>query len=75
VGEERRFNPRLGGEIGKGDFVGYMRNLRLSHPKKIDVAVPANLKCGLPNDDPARIADPSWGPLIFTFAGVWEIQR
>ena len=74
VGEERRFNPRLGGEIGEGDFVGYMNNLRLPHPKKIDVAVPANLKCGLPHDDPAGIADPSWAPLTYTFAGVWEIN-
>lgn len=74
VGEERRFNPRLGGEIAEGDFVGYMNNLRLPHPKKIDVAVPANLKCGLPHDDPALIADPGWAPLTYTFAGVWEIQ-
>ncbi|MGH6973174.1 MAG: MBL fold metallo-hydrolase [Stellaceae bacterium] len=74
VGEERRFNPRLGGETGEGDFVGYMENLRLPHPKKIDVAVPANLKCGRPNDDPAQISDPSWAPLTYTFAGIWEIQ-
>lgn len=74
VGEERRFNPRLGGEIAESDFVGYMNNLRLPHPKKIDVAVPANLKCGLPHDDPALIADPGWSPLTYTFAGVWEIQ-
>src|SRR5579863_4316301 len=31
--EERRFNPRIGGEIGIGDFTGYMNNLRLAHPK------------------------------------------
>ena len=30
VDEERRFNPRLGGEIGEADFVGYMNNLRLA---------------------------------------------
>ena len=41
VAEERRFNPRLGGEIGEGDFVGYMNNLGLPHPKLIDIAVPA----------------------------------
>jgi len=52
VGEECRFNPRLGGEVGEGDFTGYMKNLRLAHPKKIDVAVPANLKCGRPETDP-----------------------
>jgi len=74
VAEERRFNPRLGGEIGEDDFVGYMSNLRLPHPKKIDLAVPANLKCGRPHEDPALGADPDWAPLTYTFAGVWEIQ-
>ena len=44
VAEERRFNPRIGGEIGIGDFTGYMKNLRLAHPKLLDVAVPANLR-------------------------------
>ena len=48
VAEERRFNPRIGGEIGIGDFTGYMKNLRLAHPKLLDVAVPANLRCGRP---------------------------
>src|SRR5205085_1709976 len=46
VGEERRFNPRIGGEIGVGDFTGYMKNLGLAHPKLMDIAVPANLRCG-----------------------------
>src|SRR5689334_13735897 len=46
VTEERRFNPRLGGDTGIGDFTGYMKNMRLAHPKLMDVAVPANLRCG-----------------------------
>ncbi|HEU0216184.1 MAG TPA: MBL fold metallo-hydrolase [Stellaceae bacterium] len=74
VGEERRFNPRLGGEIGEGDFTGYMKNLRLAHPKKMDVAVPANLKCGRPETDPVATEDPIWAPLKYTFAGIWEID-
>jgi glyoxylase-like metal-dependent hydrolase (beta-lactamase superfamily II)/rhodanese-related sulfurtransferase len=74
VGEERRFNPRLGGEIGEGDFTGYMKNLRLAHPKKMDVAVPANLKCGRPDSDPDIAAEPSWAHLKYTFAGIWEID-
>ena len=49
VAEERRFNPRLGGDIGEADFVGYMENLGLPHPKLIDIAVPANLRCGRPD--------------------------
>ena len=74
VAEERRFNPRLGGEIGEGDFVGYMNNLGLPHPKLIDIAVPANLRCGRPAQDGALPAEPGWAPLTFTFAGIWEIQ-
>ena len=58
VAEERRFNPRLGGEIGVGDFTGYMKNLRLAHPKLIDVAVPANLRCGRPETTRRGGADP-----------------
>ena len=74
VAEERRFNPRLGGEIGEADFVGYMNNLGLPHPKLIDIAVPANLQCGRPQRDAALPAEPAWAPLTFTFAGIWEIQ-
>ncbi len=73
VAEERTFNPRLGGEIGEADFVGYMNNLGLPHPKLIDIAVPANLRCGRPEQDAAVPADPAWAPLTFTFAGIWEI--
>ena len=74
VAEERRFNPRLGGEIGEADFVGYMNNLGLPHPKLIDIAVPANLQCGRPERDAVLPAEPAWAPLTFTFAGIWEIQ-
>ncbi len=74
VGEERRFNPRLGGDIGEADFVGYMENLGLPHPKLIDIAVPANLRCGRPEADVPLPADPGWAPLTFTFAGIWEIE-
>jgi len=74
VAEERRFNPRLGGDIGEADFVGYMNNLGLPHPKLIDIAVPANLRCGHPEGDVPLQGDPGWAPLTFTFAGIWEIQ-
>jgi sulfur dioxygenase len=33
VREERNFNPRIAGEVSKEDFVGYMKNLNLPHPK------------------------------------------
>jgi rhodanese-related sulfurtransferase len=78
VAEERRFNPRLGGDIALGDFAGYMANLRLAHPKLLDVAVPANLRCGRPEGAEEQrqgpSADPSWAPLRYSFAGVWEID-
>jgi glyoxylase-like metal-dependent hydrolase (beta-lactamase superfamily II)/rhodanese-related sulfurtransferase len=74
VGEERRFNPRLGGQLSEDDFVGYMGNLGLPHPKQIDIAVPANLKCGRRTDAPAPLDEPSWAPLTLTFAGIWEVQ-
>jgi sulfur dioxygenase len=48
VAEEREFNPRLGGEISEEDFAGYMSNLGLPHPKKMEIAVPANLRSGRP---------------------------
>ena len=74
VAEELRFNPRLGAGILEGDFVGYMENLGLPHPKLIDVAVPANLRCGRPDEAVRMQADPAWAPLTFTFAGIFEIQ-
>src|SRR5262249_8288266 len=44
VREEKRWNPRVGGDASEGDFVGYMQNLGLPHPKQIDVAMPANMR-------------------------------
>jgi rhodanese-related sulfurtransferase len=74
VAEEQSFNPRLGDAVGETDFVGYMDNLGLPHPKLMDIAVPANLRCGRPESDAARATEPTWAPLTFTFAGFWEIQ-
>ncbi len=72
VAEEKEFNPRLGGPISEQDFVGYMQNLGLAHPKLLDVAVPANLRCGRPEREASD--QPDWAPLTFTFAGLWEMQ-
>lgn len=74
VAEEREFNPRLGGALNESDFAGYMNNLGLPHPKQIDVAVPANMKCGRQEAGQAPASEPDWGPLSYTFAGIWEIQ-
>jgi glyoxylase-like metal-dependent hydrolase (beta-lactamase superfamily II)/rhodanese-related sulfurtransferase len=74
VAEEKNFNPRLGGQLSESDFVGYMNNLGLPHPKQMDVAVPANLKCGEPDDAESVEDAREWAPLNYTFAGIWEIQ-
>jgi len=46
IGEEKRLNPRIAGK-SEAEFVEIMDNLSLPRPKKIDVAVPANRRCGL----------------------------
>ena len=74
VAEELRYNTRLGGDLNESDFVGYMQNLGLPHPKLMDVAVPANLACGRPEGDGTLPDEPTWAPLAFTFGGVWEIE-
>ena len=74
VEEERRYNPRLGGEVSEGDFAGHMSNLNLPHPKKLDIAVPANLRCGRPEGDAWAGSEPSWAHLHCTFGGLWEID-
>ncbi len=71
IGEEKRFNPRIGGGAHEEDFVGYMENLGLPHPKQLDIAVPANLRCGKPEGEAPHSA--SWGPVVTTYAGFTEI--
>jgi sulfur dioxygenase len=73
VAEERQFNPRVGGEASEGDFVGFMNNLALPHPKQLDVAVPANLQCGRPADGQVP-AQPAWGPVVTNYAGLPEVD-
>ncbi|MDW8280911.1 MAG: MBL fold metallo-hydrolase [Myxococcales bacterium] len=46
IGEEKAHNPRLQVR-SKQEYVEMMRNLKLANPKLMDVAVPANLSCGL----------------------------
>ena len=47
IGEEKRCNPRLAGKTREA-YIDIMQNLRLTHPRLMDVAVPANLACGQP---------------------------
>lgn len=53
VGQERDRNPRLGGRRTVDEFVAIMAALDLPYPKKIDVAVPANRRCGIVEGRPA----------------------
>ena len=73
IGEERRHNPRLGGDRSESDFEGTMQNLGLAHPKQIEHAVPANLVCGR---IPAAIAPIAldWAPLQRSYAGIDEVD-
>lgn len=45
IGEEKSYNPRLAGK-SRSDYIEIMNNLNLPDPKMMDLAVPANLRCG-----------------------------
>lgn len=74
VAEERRFNPRLGGDVNEADFTVSMQALHLPHPRQMAQAVPANLRCGQPDGAPPLQDAPAWAPLTLRFSGVWEIE-
>lgn len=46
IGSEKKHNPRVGESVTKEQFVKMMKELNLANPKKINIAVPANLQCG-----------------------------
>jgi sulfur dioxygenase len=53
IGEERSFNPRL--QVKSADqYVALMNSLNLPNPKMMDVAVPANSRVGLAQEEIAR---------------------
>lgn len=76
VGEEKRLNPRLGGGKSEEEFVEIMAKLQLAYPKKIDVALPANLACGVPTGLPVT-PDPlppqTWAPVEVSPGGLPEL--
>ena len=54
IGEEKAFNPRL--QVKSADeYAVLMNSLNLPNPKMMDVAVPANMKVGLAQDEIARL--------------------
>jgi rhodanese-related sulfurtransferase len=58
--------------VAERDFIGYMKNMGLAHPKQIDIAMPANLQCGRLTAEVSPPAEPTWAPLVYTYAGIWE---
>jgi len=53
IGEEKLFNPRLRVK-SVDEYAELMNNLKLANPKMMDVAVPANMRVGLHQDEVAR---------------------
>ena len=47
IAQEKKRNPRLGGERSLEEFKTIMANLNLPYPKFIDYAVPGNKQCGV----------------------------
>jgi glyoxylase-like metal-dependent hydrolase (beta-lactamase superfamily II) len=58
IAQEKKRNPRLGGERTVDEFRAIMASLNLPYPKFIDYAVPGNRQCGVcPDDVPANLAN------------------
>jgi rhodanese-related sulfurtransferase len=53
IGEEKAFNPRLQVKSAE-EYAALMNNLNLPNPKMMDVAVPANMRVGLRQEEIAR---------------------
>lgn len=58
IAQERERNPRAGGGKSLSEFVAIMNALALPYPKKMDLAVPANRRCGDCAHPPAVGLDP-----------------
>jgi sulfur dioxygenase len=73
IAEEKQHNPRVGGGASEKDFVHYMNAMQLPHPKKIDEALPANMRSGMPADGKLP-EEPAWADLRISFAGIPEVE-
>lgn len=56
--EEKKYNARVNQNTSFEDFVKTMSELKLAHPKKIHMALPANLACGVKSKEEARMFQP-----------------
>ncbi|MEX1196590.1 MAG: MBL fold metallo-hydrolase [Pseudohongiellaceae bacterium] len=73
VAEEKQHNPRVGGQASEKDFIHYMQAMQLPHPRKIDEALPNNMRCGEPED--GNMPDEQhWADLRITLAGFPEVD-
>lgn len=58
IAQERKRNPRLGGDTTSEQFRDIMTKLNLPYPKFIDYAVPGNRQCGVcPADLPDELSN------------------
>ncbi len=72
IGEEKAFNPRL--QVKSVDeYVELMNNLKLGNPKMMDVAVPANMKVGLAQEQIARRGWAVDAPQALTLVGRTDV--
>jgi glyoxylase-like metal-dependent hydrolase (beta-lactamase superfamily II)/rhodanese-related sulfurtransferase len=76
IAEEKRHNPRLGLHKSEAEFVAIMADLKLAYPKRIDVALPTNLQCGLATPAPVDGSTPAcrtWAPVERTTDNIPEL--
>ena len=72
IGEEKAYNPRL--QVKSVDeYVALMNNLKLANPKMMDVAVPANMKVGLHQEEIARRGWAVSAQAAMTLAGAADV--
>ena len=50
IGEEKEFNPRIGGGCSREEYIAIMNGLKLAKPARIEEAVPGNMACGLKDE-------------------------
>ena len=66
IGREKTTNPRLRLENDEATFVEIMKNLKLPMPARMDIALPANNRCGRPVERAFRSITPaSWCPSLY----------
>jgi glyoxylase-like metal-dependent hydrolase (beta-lactamase superfamily II) len=53
IGEEKAFNPWLGNGTRREEFVAFMNRQQADPPFHLYRALASNLRCGLPDDEPA----------------------